>query len=69
MLVVELLVVLEISTDKDFQEGIRLGVTSGQLLDGIECDKIVKLEARREVNGSLDEAKSKLASLSVAGFF
>lgn len=38
-------------------------------MDGVECNQIVELEARREVYGGLDEAKSKLASLSVVGFF
>lgn len=38
MLVVKLLVVFEISTDEDFQEGIRLRIAGGQLLDSIQCD-------------------------------
>lgn len=38
-------------------------------MDSVECDQIVELKARREVDGGLDEAKGKLASLSVVGFF
>lgn len=38
MLVVKLLIVLEISADEDFEEGIRLRIAGGQLLDSIQCD-------------------------------
>lgn len=68
VLVVELLIVLKVSTDEDFQEGIRLGVTGSQLLDGVESDQVVELEACREVDGGLDKAESKLTGLGVVGF-
>jgi len=55
MYIVELLVILQISASKDFQEVEELRIGFGKSLDWVEGDEVVELEAGGERDGSLDK--------------
>jgi hypothetical protein len=63
VLIVELLVVLKVSTNENLEESKRLRVSVGKLLYGVKGDQVVELEARRNVDTGLDEAESKSSGL------
>jgi len=55
MYIIKLLVVLQISSSKDFQEVEELRIGLSKSLNRVEGDEVVELEAAREGDGSLDK--------------
>lgn len=63
VLIIELLVVLKISTNENLKESKRLRVSVGKFLYGVKGNQVVELEAGRNIDTGLNEAESKSSGL------